>query len=153
MNLLEAVVEANQRRPVGQIRAELPPGEFRDALPLVALTCIDARLNHLFPDALGLPEKEFIWLRNSGNIIFDPMSSMTRTLALACAIKGGREIAIIGHADCLVCKTSVMQLTDRFKALGVDRTRLPENLNETSACSPANGRTSSRQWTPCVAAR
>jgi len=130
MNLLEAIVDANQHRPAGQVRAEPRLDEFRQSLPLVALTCIDARLNHLFPDALGLPEDQFIWLRNSGNIIFDPLSSMTRTLALACAIKGGREIAIIGHTDCLVCKTSVLQLTDRFKALGVDRARLPENLNE-----------------------
>lgn len=130
MNLLETVVEANQRRPAGQVRAELLPDEFRDALPLVALTCIDARLNHLFPDALGLPEKEFIWLRNAGNIITGATSSTMRSLALACAVKGGREIAVIGHTDCLVCKTSVLQLTDRFKALGVDRARLPENLNE-----------------------
>lgn len=130
MNLLESIVGANQQRPAGQVRAEVRLDDFRASLPLVALTCIDVRLNHLFPDALGLAEDQFIWLRNSGNIIFDPMSSMMRTLALACAIKGGREIAVIGHTDCLVCKTSVMQLTDRFKALGVDRTRLPENLNE-----------------------
>lgn len=130
MNLVEAVVEANQRRPVGQVGAEIPSDEFREALPLVALTCIDLRLNHLFPDALGLREDQFIWLRNAGNIITGSTSSTMRSLALACAVKGGREIAVIGHTDCLVCKTSVLQLTDRFKALGVDRARLPENLNE-----------------------
>jgi carbonic anhydrase len=79
---------------------------------------------------LGVPEEKFIWLRNSGNIIFDPMSSMTRTLALACAIKGGREIAIIGHTDCLVCKTTTVQLLERFKELGVERHVLPDNVNE-----------------------
>ena len=46
---------------------------------------------------------------------------MTRTLALACAVKGGREIAIIGHTDCQVAKTTTMQLLDKFKALGVER--------------------------------
>ena len=97
---------------------------------MVALTCIDPRLNHLLPEVLGIPEAQFIWLRNSGNIIFDPMSSMMRTLALACAVKGGKEIAIIGHTDCHVRKTSMVELTDRFKALGIDRARLPENLNE-----------------------
>ena len=53
-----------------------------------------------------------------------------RTLALACAVKGGSEIAIIGHTDCLVCKTTAMQLLDRFKELGVERHLLPDNLNE-----------------------
>ena len=28
-----------------------------------------------------------------------------RSIALACAIKGGREIAIIGHTDCKVAQT------------------------------------------------
>jgi len=79
---------------------------------------------------LGLPEEQFIWLRNAGNIIFDPLSSMMRTLALACAIKGGREIAVIGHTDCKVRQTSVSTLIDRFKAIGIDRSKLPENLNE-----------------------
>jgi carbonic anhydrase len=82
------------------------------------------------PEVLGIREEHFIWLRNAGNIITSPLSSTMRSLALACTVKGGREIAIIGHTDCLVRKTSLMELTDRFKALGVERDRLPENLTE-----------------------
>jgi carbonic anhydrase len=130
MRLFEAIIEANHRAVAGDQNAGLHPADFAEELPLVALTCIDARLNAIFPNALGLPGEQFIWLRNSGNIIFDPMSSMTRTLAMACAIKGGKEIAIIGHTDCLVCKTTTMQLLERFKALGVERHVLPDNLNE-----------------------
>jgi carbonic anhydrase len=53
-----------------------------------------------------------------------------RSLALACAVKGGREIAIIGHTDCLVGKTTTSKLTDAFRAMGVERQGLPENLTE-----------------------
>ena len=130
MRLFEAIVDANHRALAGDEAAGLRPSEFADSLPIVALTCIDPRLNPLMPEVLGVPEEQFIWLRNAGNIIFDPMSSMMRTLALACAVKGGREIAIIGHTDCLVRKTSVLELTGRFQALGINRSRLPENLNE-----------------------
>jgi carbonic anhydrase len=130
MRLFEAIIEANHRAVAGDEHAGLHPAEFADELPLVALTCIDARLNRLFPNVLGVPEDQFIWLRNSGNIIFDRMSSMMRTIAMACAIKGGKEIAIIGHTDCLVCKTTTLQLLERFKALGVERHMLPDNLNE-----------------------
>src|SRR6266550_4520631 len=130
MRLFEAIIDANHRAVAGDPNAGLHPDDFADELPVVALTCIDARLNLLFPAVLGVPEEKFIWLRNSGNIIFDPMSSMTRTLALACAIKGGKEIAIIGHTDCLVCKTTTMQLLERFKELGVERHVLPDNINE-----------------------
>jgi len=130
MSLFEAIVDANHRAAAGDATAGLRPDDFASALPVVALTCIDPRLNPLIPEVLGIPEEHFIWLRNAGNIITGPLSSTMRSLALACAVKGGKEIVIIGHSDCLVCKTSMMQLTDRFRALGIDRAKLPENLND-----------------------
>ena len=130
MRLFEAIIDANHRAVAGDTTAGLHPAEFADELPVIALTCIDPRLNAFFPNALALPAEQFIWLRNAGNIIFDPMSSMMRTLALACAVKGGREIAIIGHTDCQVGKASAIQLLDKFKELGVERHLLPDNLNE-----------------------
>ena len=130
MRLLEAIIEANHRALAGDDRAGLRPSEFAESLPIIALSCIDPRLNPLLPEVLGIPESHFIWLRNAGNIITGPLSSTMRSLALACAVKGGREIVIIGHTDCLVCRTSMMELTNRLQALGVDRTQLPENLTE-----------------------
>src|SRR5439155_25133679 len=103
------------------------PSQFEEELPLVALTCIDARLNALFPNVLGLPADQFIWLRNAGNIITGPLSSTMRSLSLACAGKGGKEIAIIGHTDCLVGKTTIMQQIDRLRVLGVERHLFQDN--------------------------
>jgi carbonic anhydrase len=130
MHLFEAIIDANHRAVAGDASAGLHPAEFADALPVIALTCIDPRLNAFFPNALALPAEDFIWLRNAGNIITGPLSGTMRSLALACAIKGGREIAIIGHTDCKVCSTTTMVLLDKLKALGVERHLLPENVNE-----------------------
>ena len=128
MRLFEAIIDANHRAVAGDASAGLHPADFADALPVIALTCIDPRLNAFFPNALALPAEQFIWLRNAGNIITGPLSSTMRSLALACAVKGGREIAIIGHSDCQVCKTTAMGLLDELKTLGVDRSRLPDNV-------------------------
>src|SRR5579862_4294345 len=130
MRLFEAIVDANHRAVAGDATAGVHVKDFENELPVIALTCVDPRLNALFPNVLGLPGEQFIWLRNAGNIITGPLSSTMRSLALACAIKGGREIAIIGHTDCQVCKTSTLKLTEAFRALGVDRASLPQNLNE-----------------------
>lgn len=130
MRLFEAIVDANHRAGLAPAKPELKRADFADSLPVVALTCIDPRLNALLPGALGIGPEDFIWLRNAGNIIFDPLSTMMRTLALACALKGGKEIAIIGHTDCRVRQTTIIDLTERFRALGIDRSQLPENLNE-----------------------
>src|SRR6266699_7013735 len=130
MRLFDAIVDANHRAVAGEKGAGLHPDDFADELPVVALTCIDPRLNPLLPAILGLTEEKFIWLRNAGNIITGTASSTMRSLAMACAVKGGKEIAIIGHTDCLVGKTTTMQLIDRFRAVGVERHLLPENINE-----------------------
>src|SRR5437899_2237629 len=130
MRLLEAIIDANHRALAGDTEAGLHPAEFASELPLVALTCIDARLNAILPQVLGVPPDQFIWLRNAGNVITGPLSSTMRSLALACAIKGGKEVAVIGHTDCLVGKTTTMQLIERLSALGVERRLLPDNINE-----------------------
>jgi carbonic anhydrase len=124
----EAIVAWNQRVTGGETPTTWPADEFVDAFPLIALTCIDPRLNPHFPNVLGLREEQFIWLRNAGNVITDPESSTMRSLALACAVKGGREIAIVGHTDCGVRKIDMSELIDRFRALGVPREKLPTDL-------------------------
>jgi carbonic anhydrase len=130
MRLFEAIIDANHRAVAGDQSAGLHPADFESEFPIVALTCIDVRLNPLLPEVLGVPKEQFIWLRNAGNIITAPLSSTMRSLALACAVKGGKEIAIIGHTDCQVGKTTTMELIDRFRALGVERHLLPTNVNE-----------------------
>jgi carbonic anhydrase len=130
MRLFEAIIDANHRAVAGDASAGLHPADFADELPVIALTCVDPRLNALFPNALALPAEQFIWLRNAGNIITGPISSTMRSLALSCVVKGGREIAIIGHTDCQVARTTAMQLLSRLQALGVNRSRLPDNLAE-----------------------
>jgi len=130
MRLFEAIIDANHRAVAGDNSAGLHPAEFADELPIIALTCIDPRLNAVFPNVLGIPAEDFIWLRNAGNVITSPLSSTMRSLALACAVKGGKEIAIIGHTDCHVCQTTTLALLDKLKALGVERHLLPENVNE-----------------------
>jgi carbonic anhydrase len=130
MKLFESIIDANHRAVAGDASAGLHPADFADSLPVVALTCIDPRLNAFFPNVLALPAEDFIWVRNAGNLVTGPLTSTVRSLALACAVEGGREIAVIGHTDCQICKTTTMVLLDKLKALGVDRSRLPGNVNE-----------------------
>lgn len=129
MRLFEAVFAANQRALAGDRSAGVRIADYADEVPVIALTCIDPRLNRLLPGVLGLPEDNFIWLRNAGNIVTGPLSSTMRSISLACAIKGGREIAVIGHTDCQVAKTSASTLLEKFQALGIDRSQLPDNID------------------------
>ena len=130
MRLFEAIIEANHKALAGDPDAGLRPADYAEELPIIALTCIDPRLNPLMPEVLGVTKDQFIWLRNAGNIITGPISSTMRSLSLACAIKGGKEIAIIGHTDCHVGRTTTMELLERLKEMGVERNVLPDNVSE-----------------------
>jgi carbonic anhydrase len=130
MRLFDAIIDANHRAVSGDASAVVHVHEYPDELPVVGLTCIDPRLNPMFPAVLGLPTDKFIWLRNAGNIVTGPASSTIRSIALACAVKGGREIAVIGHSDCQVGKTSAADLLEKLRRSGVDRQSLPQNLSE-----------------------
>ena len=128
MRAFEQIVRWNQRVTAGEKLEQMPAEECAASLPLIALTCIDPRLNAHLPNVLGLREEQFIWLRNAGNVITGTTSSTVRSIALACAVKGGREIAIIGHSDCGVRKLTMNDLLDRFHALGISRNQLPDDL-------------------------
>ena len=99
-----------------------------DRYPIAVLSCIDSRLNRLVPEVMRVGEDHLVWLRNAGNIITGPMSSTMRSLSLACMIKGAREVVVMGHTDCQVCKATVFELTEKLRTAGIPRAGLPENL-------------------------
>ena len=53
MRLFEAIIDANHRAVAGDASAGLHPADFADELPVIALTCVDPRLNALFPECAG----------------------------------------------------------------------------------------------------
>lgn len=119
MRLFEAIVEANHRALSGDERAGLRPQEFEDSLPAVVLTCFDPRLHPLMPEVLGVREPDFIWVTNAGNVVTGPLSSTVRSLALACAVHDGKEIAIVGHTDCRFFQPVRFLLEGRLKSRGI----------------------------------
>lgn len=130
MRLFEAILDSNDRWVRGDEIAVLARAEHADFLPVVALTCVDPRLDAFLPQALGIDKTDFVAFRSLGNTLDSPLGSIARFLALACAVKGGRELAVIGHTDCSIAKTTVLTLTDAFASMGVGRDELPQDLTE-----------------------
>ncbi|NLH71446.1 MAG: hypothetical protein GX456_00155 [Verrucomicrobia bacterium] len=130
MRLFEALLNFNERWLRGDKEARFERAEHADNLPIVALTCVDERLNSLLPSAVGLEAADLILLRTPGNIVGSPLGETARAIALACAYKGGHEIAVIGHTDCAVARTTVLKLTDALASAGLARDRLPDDLTE-----------------------
>jgi len=130
VRLFEAIVEANHRALSGDERAGLRPDEWAEALPVVVLTCFDPRLHPLMPEVLGVSESDFIWVTNAGNVITSPLSSTVRSLALACGMHDGKEIAILGHTDCRFFQPVRFLLEGRLRSRGIDLGAAASRLDE-----------------------
>jgi len=130
MRLIEAIVDANHRALAGDARAGVRPSEYAAALPVVVLTCYDPRMHPLMPEVLGVAEPDFIWVSNAGNIVTSPFSSTVRSLALACAVQGGKEIAIVGHTDCLFFQPAKLLLNRHWAGLRSELGTVADQLDE-----------------------
>ncbi len=100
---------------------------------MAVVTCMDARLTHLFEEALGVQRGEVIQLRTGGATIPEGQEingDLIRSLAGAIYLLGVREVAVIGHTDCGLSHGDLARLTASMQALGVDPSTLPEQGNE-----------------------
>ncbi len=68
------------------------------------------------PEVIGVTEADFVWVTNAGNVVTNPLSSTARSLALACAIHDGKELAVVGHTDCRFFQPSRFFLPGRLKS-------------------------------------
>ncbi|MGI8881170.1 MAG: beta-class carbonic anhydrase [Jatrophihabitans sp.] len=97
MNVFDEVVAANVSF------AATPPPRL-DAVPsrrLAVVTCMDARID-VFA-ALGLHDGEAHILRNAGGVV---TKDMIRSLSISQRLLGTTAVAVIGHTDCGMTKTT-----------------------------------------------
>ena len=67
---------------------------------IAIVTCMDTRLTHLLPAALGLRNGDVKIIKNAGAVITNPFDSTMRSLLVAVYELGVNEIMIIGHTGC-----------------------------------------------------
>ena len=93
---------------------------------LAILTCMDTRLTHLLPAALGLRNGEVKMIKNAGGVV--------RSLLVAVLELGVEEILVIGHTDCGVCGMRPEVIRQHLLARGI----APEILSEIDEAGEVN---------------
>lgn len=130
MHLLDAIVNANHRALAGDALAGVRRGDVAASLPLVVLTCFDPRMHPLMPEVLGIAEADFIWVTNAAAVVANPVGATARSLALACAVHGGKEIAVLGHTDCRFFRDGHARANNWLHGAGVDLSGEARALSE-----------------------
>lgn len=91
---------------------------------LAILTCMDTRLTHLLPAALGLKNGDVKMIKNAGGVVLAPYGGVVRSLLVAVLELGVEEILVIGHTDCGVCGMRPEVMREHLLARGIS----PETL-------------------------
>ena len=87
---------------------------------LAIVTCMDTRLVDFLEPALGLKRGDAKIIKTAGNVIVDVFDSTIRSLLVCIYELGVKEIAIIGHHECGMAKTTSESLTKAMLEHGIN---------------------------------
>lgn len=86
---------------------------------LAIVTCMDTRLVSFLEPALGLKRGDVKIIKTAGNCITGPFDATVRSLLVCIYELGVNEIAVIGHHECGMAKTTSESLTKAMLSRGV----------------------------------
>ena len=95
---------------------------FTDKYPgreLAILSCMDARIIELLPNALGLKNGDAKVIRNAGAVVLHPWGSVMRSLLVGVFDLHVEEIMVVAHHDCGMCGFSPERLLNKARAAGI----------------------------------
>ncbi|MCM1137776.1 MAG: carbonic anhydrase [Duncaniella sp.] len=87
---------------------------------IAIVTCMDTRLTHLLPAALGIKNGDVKMIKNAGGTITNPFDSTVRSLLVAIYELGVNEVMIIGHTGCGVQGMDAAEMLELMRHRGID---------------------------------
>ena len=122
MALIDEILLANEKF------CENPPEDYSgedyhaSKLPknkLAIVTCMDTRLVNFLEPALGIKRGDVKVIKTAGNCLTGIFDATIRSLLVCIYELGVNEIAIIGHHECGMAKTTSESLTKAMLARGI----------------------------------
>ncbi len=87
---------------------------------IAVVTCMDTRLTHLLPAALGIRNGDVKMIKNAGGTITNPFDSTVRSLLVAIYELGVNEVMVIGHTGCGVHGMDSVHMLSLMRERGID---------------------------------
>ncbi|MCM1483848.1 MAG: carbonic anhydrase [Muribaculaceae bacterium] len=87
---------------------------------IAIVTCMDTRLTHLLPAALGIKNGDVKMIKNAGGTITNPFDSTVRSLLVAIYELGVNEVMVIGHTECGVQGMNAAEMIELMRSRGID---------------------------------
>ncbi len=127
--MLEEILEYNKNFVLNKEYEEFKTSKYPDK-KLAIVSCMDTRLIHLLPAALGIENGDAKIIKNAGGVINHPFGSAMRSLIIGIYELGITEVLVIGHTDCGAKSTE----SDKIIHKMIDRGISKKNIDLVKYC-------------------
>ena len=86
---------------------------------VMIFTCMDTRLVDLVEPAMGFKRGDIKILKNAGNTIRENCDEIIRCISLGAITMGIKEVFVVGHKDCGMCKLTEGELREKMLSRGI----------------------------------
>lgn len=117
--MIEEILRHNEEFVRNEGYKEFETSKYPDK-KIAIVTCMDTRLTHLLPAALGLRNGDVKMIKNAGGTITNPFDSTVRSLLVAIYELGVNEVMIIGHTGCGVQGMDAKEMLHLMRERGID---------------------------------
>lgn len=117
--MIEEILKFNDEFVRSEGYKEFETSKYPDK-KIAIVTCMDTRLTHLLPAALGLRNGDVKMIKNAGGTITNPFDSTVRSLLVAIYELGVNEVMIIGHTGCGVQGMDAAEMLHLMRERGID---------------------------------
>ncbi len=126
--MIDAILEHNREFVENEGYREYTATKY-PRFKTAVISCMDARLVHLLPAALGLEDGDVVLIKNAGGRMTDPYGETMRSMMVAIYELGVVDIMIVGHTDCGAQKISAKSMIGHMTDRGIPRETI-EKLEE-----------------------
>ncbi|WP_114569720.1 beta-class carbonic anhydrase [Exiguobacterium flavidum] len=123
MSVVKEILSFNEKFVEEKQYEKFVSDKFPDK-KIVILTCMDARLTELLPNALGLKNGDAKIIKNAGAVLSHPFGSAMRSILVALYALGAEEVVVIGHHDCGMSAIDPAKMIHDMEERGIEQQTL-----------------------------
>lgn len=117
--MIDEILEYNRQFVATEGFRQFATSKYPDKR-IAIVTCMDTRLTHLLPAALGIKNGDVKMIKNAGGTITNPFDSTMRSLIVAIYELGVNEVMVIGHTGCGVQGMNAAHMLQLMRERGID---------------------------------
>lgn len=118
MNRLNEIMNANRQFLDQERFKEYTSTKYPDK-KMVVFSCMDTRLTHMLPEAMGLKNGDAKIIKNAGALIMHPFGSVMRSIVVAIYELGAEEVYVVGHHGCGMSNVDTNGIIGKMQSAGI----------------------------------